>query len=102
LAYAFIVELATFALLCIRTAQIVCGAEFDWLRAAVPPVVDLFFLAVVVFFSMSTFTIWRKTETDPKRHLRRRAALVMLGIIWVLFTLTMYITSILNLLGIAA
>ena len=89
-------------LLAVRMAQAMLDSSFDWLREAVPPIIDLFFLGLLIILSMKTLTIWRKSETHPKRRDIRTMALILLGSIWFMFILTMYIAPILSLLGVTA
>ena len=98
--FAFVADFLAAVLLGVRMAQAMLGPEIDWLREAVPPIMDLFFLGLLIILSMKTLTIWRKSETHPKRRDIRGRALILLGSIWFLFILTMYITPALRLLGV--
>ena len=98
--FAVVADFLAAVLLGVRMAQAMLGPEIDWLREAVPPIVDLFFLGLLIILSMKTLTIWRKSETHPKRRDIRGRALILLGSIWLLFILTMYITPALRLLGV--
>ena len=89
-------------LLAVRMAQVLLGPEFDWLREAVQPIIDLFFLALLIILSMKTLAIWRKSETHPKRRDIRGMALILICSVWFMFILTMYIAPILSLLGVKA
>ena len=99
--FACIVEVLLMLFVIVRLAQAMLE-DLHWLREAVPPVADLIVLAVLVIFCMKTLTIWRKSETHPKRRDIRGRVLILLGSIWFLFILTMYIAPVLRFLGVAA
>lgn len=100
--FAVVADFLAAVLLGVRMAQAMLGPEIDWLREAVPPIADLFFLGLLIILSMKTLTIWRKSETHPKRRDIRGRVLILLGSIWFLFILTMYIAPVLRFLGVAA
>ena len=100
--FAVVTDFLAAVLLGVRMAQVMLGPEIDWLREAVPPIADLFFLGLLIILSMKTLTIWRKSETHPKRRDIRGRVLILLGSIWFLFILTMYIAPVLRFLGVAA
>ena len=98
---AVLIDFLVAGLLAVRMAQMLLDADFDWLREAVPPLVDLFVLGLLIILSMKTLTIWRNSETHAKRREMRTLVLILLGSTWLLFILAMYIAPIFRLLGIA-
>ena len=99
--FACVIQVLLMLFVIARLVQVMVE-DLDWLRQAVPPVADLIVLAALVVFCMKTLTIWRKSETHPKRRDIRGRVLILLGSIWFLFILTMYIAPVLRFLGVAA
>ncbi len=91
--FACVVEIAVMAFLTLRLIQVLVD-EMHWLSDVLPPVADLFFLGLAVVFSLKSMTIWRKTETHPKRRDMRTLVLVLLLNIWLFFVLGLYMEPI--------
>ena len=87
--FACIVEVLMMLFVIVRLVQIMVE-DLDWLREAVPPVADLIVLAGLVFFCMKTLTIWRKTETHPRRRQMRIVIASLLGQAWLYFIIGSY------------
>lgn len=87
--FACITDILMLLFVIARLVQVMV-AEAQWLRETVPPLADLFLLGLVIIFSMKTLTIWRKTETHPKRRDRRTLTLVLLLNAWLLFIIGSY------------
>ena len=89
IAFACVVEVLMMLFVIVRLAQAVVE-DLHWLREAVPPVADLIVLAVLVIFCMKTLTIWRKTETHPRRRQMRILVVLLLGQPWIYFIIGSY------------
>ena len=50
--FAVVTDFLAAVLLGVRMAQVMLGPEIDWLREAVPPIADLFFLGLLIILSM--------------------------------------------------
>lgn len=87
--FACIVEVLLMLFVIVRLAQAMVE-DLHWLREAVPPVADLIVLAVLVIFCMKTLTIWRKTETHPRRRQMRILVVLLLGQPWIYFIIGSY------------
>ena len=94
--FAVVTDFLAAVLLGVRLAQVMLGPEIDWLREAVPPIVDLFFLGLLIILSMKTLTIWRKTETHPRRRQVRILMVSLLGAAWVYFIIGSYAEPFIN------
>lgn len=88
--FACLADVAMMLFAAARLAQVMVD-EAHWLREAVPPVADLFLLGLAVIFSLKTLTVWRKSETHPKRRDRRTLVMVLLSKVWFFFILGSYI-----------
>lgn len=75
-----------------RLAQVMVD-DFHWLRDAVPPVADLFFLVLLVVFCLKTLAIWVKTATHPRRHQMRTLITVLLVQNWIFFLIGSYVEA---------
>ena len=89
--FAVVADFLAAVLLGVRMAQAMLGPEIDWLREAVPPIADLFFLGLLIILSMKTLTIWRKTETHPRRRQMRILMVSLLGQAWLYFIIGSYV-----------
>lgn len=87
--FACVVEVLLMLFVVARLAQIMVE-DPHWLHAAVPPVADLIVLAVLVVFCMKTLSIWRKTETHPRRRQVRVLMVSLLGQAWLYFIIGSY------------
>ena len=87
--FACIIQVLLMLFVIVRLVQIM-AEDLDWLREAVPPVADLIVLAALVVFCMKTLTIWRKTETHPRRRQMRILMVSLLGQAWLYFIIGSY------------
>ena len=75
--------------------------DFHWLRDAVPPVADLFFLVLLIVFCLKTLAIWVKTATHHRRHQMRTVIVVMLINSWLFFIIGSYVETLVRWLAVA-
>ena len=88
--FACIVDVSMILFATTRLSQVMTD-DLPWLREIMPPVADLFFLGLLVIFSLKSLTIWRKSETHPKRRTMRSLVLVLLFNVWLFFLFGSYI-----------
>lgn len=88
----FVVDLALVVFLFFRMSAIMLDAD-NPLHIELPPVISLLVLGLVLLFSLKTLTVWRKSEGHPKRVNLRSISLALLGSIWIMFLLGLYIES---------
>ena len=90
IAFACIVDVCMILFATARLTQVMTD-DLPWLHEIMPPVADLFFLGLLIIFSLKTLTIWRKSEIHPKRRTMRSLVLVLLFNVWLFFLLGSYI-----------
>ncbi len=93
--YGFIVDTALVAFLFFRIARIILD-ESSPLSIELPPVTFLIALGLVLLFSMKTLTFWRKSANHPRRSKLRTISMSLLGNIWILLLITLYIDKFLK------
>lgn len=93
--YSFIVDAALAVFLFFRIARIILD-ESSPLSIDLPPVTFLFALGLVLLFSMKTLTFWRKSANHPNRAKLRIFSVALLGNIWIMLLITLYIDKFLK------
>ncbi len=60
------------------------------------PVVQLLLLGVIVLLSHQAFGVWRRSASLPNARKVQRMTVILLGIVWLLYCIDLYLDPVLN------